>query len=195
MFQITETGTSPDHPLPISSESRIVLPAQFLVLTSCVAWLEEAYGLIPSGAWVEMENLPPMKNSEGSLYLTDRNGATVDLLTYSNEMHMDLLGDTRGISLERISRDRSGSEPGNWHSAASIAGYATPGKENSQALDQLGATNLLMTEPAVFSPDNDGFQDVLNITISTGAPDWVVSLWISGMGREMMGPCKPWAYT
>jgi hypothetical protein len=33
-------------------------------------------------------------------------------------------------------------------------------------------------EPEVFSPDNDGFQDVLNITVSTGAPDWVISLWI-----------------
>jgi hypothetical protein len=180
-IQVGEPGESRGNPQPLSRFSRIVLPGQYLVITSCVAWLEEAYGLAPSGLWVEVEALPDLKNSEFSLYLTDRSGATVDLVVYNDNMHMDLLSDTKGISLERISTDRSGSDTGNWHSAASIVGYATPGEKNSQALDALAHTDLLEVEPAVFSPDNDGFRDLLNITVNTRIQGCVISLWITDL--------------
>ncbi|MEN8202876.1 MAG: lamin tail domain-containing protein, partial [Bacteroidota bacterium] len=185
-IQLTETGAPPDHPLGLSKQSRICLPGQFLVLTACAPWLEEAYGLYPSGSWVELEAMPGMKNTGATVYLTDRSGSLVDQASYSDHMHMDLLNDTKGISLERISVDRPGSEPGNWHSAASISGYATPGEENSQALDQFAANEVLEVDPAVFSPDNDGFQDLLKISISTGAQSWVISLWISDLSGVMV---------
>jgi len=36
-------------------------------------------------------------------------------------------------------------------------------------------------EPEVFSPDNDGYQDLLQITLTPGGYDWVVGLWISDL--------------
>ncbi|MBO4382332.1 MAG: gliding motility-associated C-terminal domain-containing protein, partial [Bacteroidales bacterium] len=46
----------------------------------------------------------------------------------------------------------------NWHSAASTAGFGTPGYENSQKGIDLPRDDITVT-PQVFSPDNDGFDD------------------------------------
>jgi hypothetical protein len=180
-IQVAKEGEAPGAPIPVSPVSRIWLPGQYLVLTSAVGWLEESYDLDPSGSWVEVEHLPALPNEGGFVYLTDRSGATVDQVLYTDQMHMDLLGDTRGISLERLSTDRSGRDPDNWHSAASLAGYATPGEKNSQVMDPNTGPELLEVDTEVFSPDNDGFQDVLHIHINTRAHGWVVSLWISDL--------------
>jgi len=180
-IQVTEEGETPDHLIALSSCSRLVLPGQYLVLTDCVPHLRDAYGLVESGQWVEVEGLPGLKNSSGVIYLTDRAGQVVDRAVYSDAMHMELLDDPGGISLERVSVERSGIDPDNWHSAASISGYATPGSKNSQSADLLEPEKLLRVDPEVFSPDNDGYQDLLQIAIGTGGNDWVISLMITDL--------------
>ncbi len=94
---------------------------------------------------------------------------------------MELLDDPRGISLERVGLSRSGSDPDNWHSAASLEGYATPGRKNSQSMEEGDTDRLVEVEPEVFSPDNDGFNDLLKITIATGGNDWVIGLLITDL--------------
>lgn len=180
-IHLVEPGGSPDHPVPLSSHSRLVRPGQYLVLTKCVPHLLEAYGLEESGQWVEVAGLPGLKNSSGCIFLTDRAGQVVDMAVYSDEMHMELLDDPRGISLERISAERSGNDPDNWHSAASIAAYATPGRVNSQSYAESETEQILEIQPEVFSPDNDGYEDLLKITIHTGGNDWVIGLLITDL--------------
>lgn len=180
-LHMVESGASPHRPIALSEESRIFLPGEYLVVTSCVPQLLEAYGLDRSGRWLEVGDLPVMNNTGGTLYLTDRSGGVVDLVNYSDELHMDLLTESKGVSLERISIQRQGGEPGNWHSAASIAGYATPGEENSQVVNHPLPDELLSVEPEVFSPDNDGYQDLLNIRVTTQSQGWVIRLWISDL--------------
>ena len=180
-IHLEEEGDSPEHPIALSPHSRLFLPGQFLVLTNCVPQLEEAYGLEVSGQWVEVPGLPGLKNSSGNIYLTDRAGQVVDMAVYKDEMHMELLDDPRGISLERISAKRPGSDPENWHSAASISGYATPGQENSQSFGESVSDQLLDVLPEVFSPDNDGYNDLLKIILSTGGNDWVIGLLITDL--------------
>lgn len=180
-IHLVEEGASPDHPIALSTHSRLFLPGQYLVLTDCVPHLEEAYGLEVSGQWVEVSGLSGLKNSSGTIYLTDRAGQVVDLAAYSDEMHMELLHDPRGISLERVSAMQPGSDPDNWHSAASIAGYATPGRENSQSLAVSSSDLLLDVLPEVFSPDNDGYEDLLEIIVATGGNDWVIGLIITDL--------------
>ncbi|MCD4710910.1 MAG: lamin tail domain-containing protein [Bacteroidales bacterium] len=180
-IHLVEEGGSPDNPVALTPHSRLFMPGQYLVVTDCVPHLADAYQLEVSGQWVEVEGLPGIKKSSGIIYLTDRAGSVVDMAIYNDEMHMELLSDPRGISLERISSKRSGSDPDNWHSAASIEGYATPGRENSQSADANDSDKLLNVEPEVFSPDNDGQNDLLNITLTTGGYDWVVGLWITDL--------------
>jgi hypothetical protein len=180
-IHLVEEGGSPDHPIALSPHSRLVLPGQYLVLTSCIPQLRDAYQLDLTGQWVEAEELAGIKKSSGVIYLTDRAGQVVDMANYSDQMHMELLDDPRGISLERVSTERSGIDPDNWHSAASIEGYATPGRENSQSPGTFDSDRLLDVEPEVFSPDNDGFNDLLIMTITTGGNDWVIGLWITDL--------------
>lgn len=180
-IHLVEEGGSPDHPVPLSSHSRLVRPGQYLVLTDCVPHLEEAYGLELSGQWVELTGLPGLNNSSGCVFLTDRAGQVVDYAAYSDEMHMELLDDPRGISLERISILRPGSDPDNWHSAASITDHATPGRENSQSCAESETDQKLELSPEVFSPDNDGKDDLLKITIRTGEKGWVIGLLITDL--------------
>jgi hypothetical protein len=184
-IHLVEEGASPDNPIALTSHSRLILPGQYLVLTASVPHLMEAYGLEMSGQWVEVEELPGLDKSSGVIYLSDHAGNVVDMAVYSDDLHMELLDDPRGISLERVRAGHSGSDPDNWHSAASLAGYATPGRENSQSLDggagEGASDRRLEVESEVFSPDNDGFNDLLNITISTGGNDWVIGLLITDL--------------
>lgn len=180
-INLVEEGDSPDAPLALASHSRLVLPGQYLVITDCIEQLEEVYQLAVSGCWVEVEKVHGIKRSSGTIYLTDRAGNIVDMATYNKHMHMELLDDPRGISLERVSTKRSGMDPDNWHSAASIEGYATPGRENSQTVLSGDQDELVKVQPEVFSPDNDGYNDLLSITITTGSQDWVIGLFITDL--------------
>jgi len=180
-IHLVEEGGPPDEPQPLASHSRLVLPGQYLVITECVQQLEDVYQLAVSGCWVEVEEVHGMKRSSGTIYLTDRAGNIVDMATYNEHMHMELLDDLRGISLERVSSERSGMDPDNWHSAASIEGYATPGRENSQKTLSGDQEELVGVQPEVFSPDNDGYNDLLSITITTGSQDWVIGLFITDL--------------
>ena len=73
------------------------------------------------------------------------------------------------MSLERVNPNRPSNERSNWHSAAASVGYATPAYKNSQYSDDL-YTDEITIEPAYFSPDNDGFQDLLDICFNFKNP-------------------------
>ncbi|MGH2642993.1 MAG: hypothetical protein ACRDE2_03515, partial [Chitinophagaceae bacterium] len=63
-------------------------------------------------------------------------------------------------------------DPGNWHSASSVSGYATPTYQNSQSqVDEIinGAFNV---NPKVFSPDNEGIDEVVNIDYHLPKPGY-----------------------
>jgi hypothetical protein len=181
-----ETGGLPDDPVALSDHSRIAEPGSFVVLTRCAEHLRDVYHLERSGQWVELEGWNNLKNGGGTLYLTDRAGKVVDRADYGDHLHAPILADTRGISLERISLAGSGSDPGNWHSAASIEGYATPGRINSQARIQPDPGPEFRLEPTVFSPDNDGYQDLLEITVCNGVSGWITSLWITDLQGNLV---------
>jgi flagellar hook assembly protein FlgD len=73
-----------------------------------------------------------------------------------------LLHGHEGVALERISPNAASQDSTNWHSAASTVGYGTPTYQNSQFIES-NASNEIDIAPQVFSPDGDGFQDVLSI--------------------------------
>ena len=180
-IHVVDEGEPADNPLPLSDHSRLVVPGSFLVVTACEEHLREAYHLDRSGQWVELEGMRKLDNEGGTIFLTDRAGNVVDRVDYGDQMHAEILSDTRGISLERISGERSGSDPDNWHSAAAIEDYATPGRVNSQAMSETETDLLFQVEPLVFSPDNDGYQDLLEIVVSTGTSGWIIALWITDL--------------
>jgi len=172
-------GENPEKMLPFSQWSRIMGPGEYVVLSASVDKLRDAYGLEVSGCWVELEDFMALPDGGGQIWVTDRAGNGVDVVSYDDNMHMELISDTRGISLERIDQERAGSDPHNWHSAASAEAYATPGRLNSQAVRRMGQESGLVVEPGVFSPDNDGYRDLLEINPGVEEAGSVIRLWIT----------------
>jgi len=185
-IHVEDRGNPPAHPIPLSDHSRLMVPGSFLVLCRFEEQLRNAYQLERSGQWVELNELKNLPNGGGTIYLTDRAGNVVDQAEYGDEMHAGILSDTKGVSLERISSDRMGSDPDSWHSAASIRGFATPGRENSQAMGEAEAFLCLEVEPTVFSPDNDAYQDLLQIIVANGEPGWVLNVWLTDLQGNVL---------
>jgi len=174
------------HAVPLAEESRILAPGDYVVLSRHTGKLMQCYGLERSGKWIEIRDMPSLPNSGGTIRLADRSGNVLEMVHYQDGMHMDLMDDTRGVSLERISPARLGTDPGNWHSAASIAGYSTPGRKNSQSLRDGGGGAGLAVEPGVFSPDQDGYEDFLQISVVLEGQGWVIRLWVTDLkGRPV----------
>ena len=100
----------------------------------------------------------------------------IDSLHYYSSWHFPLLNDRHNISLERLSATRPTNDSQNWHSASQTSGFATPGYKNSQ-LDEPGAGKDDVTiEPEVFSPDNDGKNDVVNVVFHFDTPGYLANV-------------------
>jgi gliding motility-associated-like protein len=101
-----------------------------------------------------------------------------DKVSYQDDWHFSIVKDFKGKSLERLDYNRTSQDEGNWHTAAQIEGWATPGKENSQYFPNQLTEEAVSTYPEVFSPDNDGFEDVLNIAFNVNEPGYVCNITI-----------------
>jgi hypothetical protein len=73
-------------------------------------------------------SMPSMPDDKGAIILTNNDSVVIDQFTYNDDMHSPILADTEGVSLERLSPDGD-----DWHSANGSAGYATPGRLNSNS--------------------------------------------------------------
>lgn len=116
------------------------------------------------GNFIQMSSLPSYNNDAGNVLFLAPDSSLLERFDYDEKMHFPLLAIVKGVSLERLDPERAVNDRGNWHSAAQTAGFGTPGLRNSQYNLTLGATGEVSTDPAIFSPDNDGYQDVLNIS-------------------------------
>jgi hypothetical protein len=164
----------------ITEEALVIFPGQHLVLTDDVAGTLNEYPM--SAAYpenfYEVERLPSFNNGEGSVILTDALGAIIDRFDYLEDYHLPLLNSYDGVSLERLSYTRPTNEPGNWSSASERVGFATPGYQNSQYLPEGRASATVELEDEVFSPDNDGFEDVLLINYRLDNPGFFATIGI-----------------
>ncbi|MBQ9418172.1 MAG: lamin tail domain-containing protein [Bacteroidales bacterium] len=145
-----------------------VAPYGYVVLTRDAASVVNSYAVADAGAIVEC-NLPPYPNTGGSVILCNASGAVVDRLDYLPSMHSQLLHDKTGVSLERRWYDHPTNEVGNWFSASSTHGYATPGSRNSQSMELLAEERSFDFSTAVLSPDGDGVDDELAISYELAA--------------------------
>jgi hypothetical protein len=126
-------------------------------------------------AFLKMTSFPVFSNDEGYVMLS-LDGMIIDGFHYSEEMHFIMLNSTEGVALERISPDRLGDEPGNWHSAAETAGFGTPGCENSQYLANWTGGSGFSLNATLFSPDGDGMEDQLGISYHFAEPGKLLSI-------------------
>ena len=131
-------------------------------------------------------DLPSYNNDSGTVYLLQVDSAISEFFAYNEDMQFPLLSTVDGVSLERLDIAREVNDLGNWHSAAETVGFGTPGLENSQYYPTLGAMGEVNTDPEIFSPDNDGYNDILNINFSFTEPGLVGTIRIyDANGRDV----------
>ena len=103
-------------------------------------------------------------------------GRPLDRVQYSAKQHLALLSDLNGVSLERI-RPEGPSTAANFHSAASTAGYATPGRPNLPVPGRpRRGTGSSPSEPQIFTPDEDGQQDFTTLNYVLDQPGYAASI-------------------
>jgi hypothetical protein len=142
-------------------DNYFLFPHDFVVIGKDSNFVKANYPVSVSGKFLYAE-LPSYNNDSGSVYLI-YNSEIIDKVSYLDAWHFDLLDNTDGVSLERIDPNGESSSSFNWHSAAEDIGFATPGRFNSQFLSPISNGTIILTND-VFSPDNDGFEDVLQIS-------------------------------
>ncbi|MBU6325214.1 MAG: lamin tail domain-containing protein [Bacteroidetes bacterium] len=163
--------------LPLSDRGRMLLPGQFVALSANTNFLKQRYPRNGGdSALYVVAQLPAYPNDEGAVMLFTASGKELDRMAYRDNQHFSLINDREGVSLERIRTDVSGAESGNWQSAAQEAGWATPGLPNSQAEAGFAADGVFQTDRPYFSPDMDGFEDVLSLLYRFNSPGYVLSV-------------------
>ena len=158
------------HYNEISKDPFLILPGEFLVLTTDSSSIKKFYKTTNPKGFINMTGFPSMNNDKGVVAITNKSGLLIDVVSYNTSMQYPLLTNLDGVSLERISPERRSNDITNWHSASEAVGYATPGYKNSQFGIAITDENEITLSPDIFSPDNDGYNDNLTIAYSFGAP-------------------------
>jgi len=125
-----------------------------------------------------VSSLPSLPDDKGDVIITNVQGDVIDEVKYNKDWHFKLIENEEGISLERIDPDRSSTEAANWHSAASTAGYGTPTYVNSQFRQTQTADATIEISPKIFSPDNDGHDDIATIQYKVSEPGYLATITI-----------------
>ncbi len=145
----------------VSDEQHLFYPGEYRVLTTNRAIVKEHYPTALLHTFIEMATLPNFNNETGGVILSSH-GLTIDSLFYTPAMQSPFISNHRGISLERSSFEAPTLSPGNFRSAATSIGGATPGYLNSHGEMESDGDAIFLTSKT-FSPDGDGFEDLLEI--------------------------------
>jgi len=161
----------------ITAEGYLLFPNEYLVLSENSAAVKAQYSTTNANGFLQIVDLPSMNIDAGTVCLSTTTDV-IDHLVYYENMHFALLNSTKGVSLERIDFNRPTNDRTNWHSAAKDVGYATPAYKNSQYIDAGETESPIAITPELFSPDEDGYNDVVNINYNFDQPGFVANITI-----------------
>lgn len=151
-------------------EHALIYPDDYVVFTEDSTHVLQNFPSVTPGNFVQM-NLPTYNDDSSTVYLIQDNTLR-DQLSYSDDWHFALMDDDEGKSLERIDPEGLTNDRNNWHTAAESVGFGTPGGENSQYYPAIYNGEFSYTSETI-SPDNDGFEDVLQINYQMSEPGYL----------------------
>lgn len=180
----TITGTLKDTEI-ITAEGYLLFPESYAVISENGTAVKQQYLTPNSKGFLDVIDLPSMNTDDDVVTLSDVNFTVIDNFKYTSKMHFPLLVSTKGVSLERIDFNRPTTDKTNWNSASEGVGFATPAYRNSQYLQADGGSGVTISNP-LFSPDNDGYNDVLNISYKLDEPGKAANVYIyDSKGRQV----------
>lgn len=159
-----------------------IFPGDYIVVTEDVSSLQREYFVQDPGKVFVLSSLPSFPDDKGTVVITNAQGAILDEVSYIHDWHFALISNEEGVALERIDPNDSSQKQDNWHSAASTAGYGTPTYKNSQYRQTTAVKASIEVSPHIFSPDNDGYNDVATIGYDVAEPGYVANIIIFDAG-------------
>lgn len=188
----TLTGGDASQAEPLVSEGLLMFPGDLRAFSPDPGDLALRFRSADPDRITRMASFPTLDADSGTVILARRdNLAIIDAVHYDAAMHYPYLAATDGVSLERLSPELPSGDRGNWHSAAEPAGFGTPGAPNSHGLPTGNGSGVLTVEPPVFSPDNDGKDDILTIGIRSDDPSCAVTVTVfDSHGRIVARPAS-----
>jgi hypothetical protein len=162
----------------MSATNKLIFPGGYLVITRNPGVVQQQYFCPFPKNFLAVSNTPNWPDSRGRVALERVSDLIrLDELSYDANWHYKLLDTKTGVSLERISPDLPTRDQTNWHSAAQTVGFATPGYLNSAYLNPQ-TTDKFSLIPSVFSPDQDGFEDLMAIQYALDKPGYITNIYI-----------------
>ena len=150
---------------------------EYIVLTSDPEKIKNEYRTKNPDAFLKIIRFPAYNNEKGTVSILSNN-ILIDQFSYTEKMHFAIIKNPEGVSLERLSFEKSTEEPGNFQSASASAGFATPGYKNSQSTDGLTSKDEFELQSSSFSPDNDGFEDLMQLRYKLSESGFVANVTI-----------------
>lgn len=168
-----------DDPLPF-------YPGDYIVVTEDKASLAMNFMVKNPDAVLQLSSLPSFPDDKGTVILLNASGDVIDEVTYNKAWQFGLISNAEGVALERIDPNGPSQLQSNWHSAAATAGYGTPTYQNSQYKKTDAGNAAVAVSPAVFSPDNDGRDDIATIAYQVEEKGYVANVIIFDAAGRMV---------
>lgn len=172
-------GVISDHKL--ISSNYLLYPDDYVVIGADSNFVINNYPATTLGKFYQL-TLPTLSNDTGSVIVMFEKFVFIDTidvimnqLIYSSKWHFKLLDSKDGRSLERMDPNLPTQASNNWHTAAEAIGFATPGGKNSQYYPALYNGEVSLSSETI-SPDNDGFEDVLQINYQMNTPGMLATI-------------------
>lgn len=165
-----------DNFYQLAPSGYMLLPQNYYVITTNDIAIKNQYLVKNNKNFIVVNTLPSFNDDEGNCVLFSKPETIFDELKYNEKMHFTLIDNKEGISLERIDFNKPTNNNNNWTSAASTSGFATPTYKNSQYLNLNIGNQILNIEPEVFTPNNDGLNDIVNISYKMNKNNFTATL-------------------
>jgi hypothetical protein len=169
----------------ITADNLLLPPRGIMAFTADPITLQAHYPQAAGGVVVKALNMPSFPDDEGSASVVTEGNELSDYFFYNKSYHSVFLRDKEGVSLERINPEAPTNLPANWKSAASTAGFATPGLPNSNTAVTTAHTGQVGVYPEIFVPQY-GYPDFTEIryAFETGGKVANVKI-LDQQGREI----------
>jgi hypothetical protein len=154
-LRMTNYRTSPI----LINKDYLVFPDAYVVITPDSMYQKNNFPTAVTGTF--FQNSLPSLNTDSSTFALYYNTTLLDKVSYQSSWHFSLIDNQKNKSLERVDPWGVSDSKSNWHTAAETVNFATPGRINSQHVGGNEANGEFSVKEPIFSPDNDGFQDLL----------------------------------
>lgn len=160
----------------MASRDHLLFPGDYAALAESYESVARDRQVLCPGCLIPLSSMPSFPDDGGSVLLLNDEGKIIDEVNYSDDWHYALIGNDENVALERLFFDQPSSMASNWHSASSDSHYGTPTYKNSQSLKEAAIVNPIEVVPKVFSPDNDGMDDLALIYYRFDHPGYTVNI-------------------